>query len=144
MQVLTNRRCARRFSWHSVALLSLFVWTASCGSAITHDDLIGTYDLVTQQWTETLELRADGRYRQEARVSGEASPNTHEGNWEFKDGSLTLRQAMVVDNGFGQPLPITERTSPGDVILIPKRTVLGNTVLPLDPDHDILYTKRHH
>jgi hypothetical protein len=87
-----------------IAALVLVCAALSCKKA-TSTNIAGNYTAQRPYGFETLELKTNGTYMQV--FTNSALARTNFGQWSFQAPTLTLKSALVFDDGFGrQATPI--------------------------------------
>ena len=83
-----------------IALVALACAALSCKKA-TPTNIAGRYTAERPHGFETLELKTNGTYVQVFTNSTLARTNV--GQWTFQPPTLTLKSALIFDDGFGRP-----------------------------------------
>ena len=93
-----------------VAVLVLALSLASCGGSkkpSSKDDLVGTWEQLMSDGTETVQLTSDGRYISDISMYDGISRH-NERTWDYADGKLTVHYpdlgvdstyTVVIENG---------------------------------------------
>lgn len=94
----------------TVAVLVMVMNLASCGgskSPSSREELVGTWQQMMSDGTETIRLTSDGRYISDINLyAGTSSHNEH--TWDYSDGKLTVHYSepgvdstytVVIENG---------------------------------------------
>lgn len=84
---------------------ALLVGLVACGKKLATTDIQGVYRAEYPYGVETLIVNSDGTYEQSFRYKDGKELN-NKGVWQFSpvtENSVRLRQAFVVDDGFGKP-----------------------------------------
>src|SRR5262245_34723934 len=84
----------------AIAIIALACTTLSCQKPTT-TSIAGSYNALRPHRFETLELQTNGTYVQVCTNSTLAQTNV--GQWTFQSPTLTLKSALIFDDGFGRP-----------------------------------------
>lgn len=89
------QRVIKSIGLRVIALIAVFVLAlslAACGgskSPASKDDLVGTWEQLMSDGTETVQLTSDGRYISDIRMYDGISRH-NERTWDYSDGKLTV------------------------------------------------------
>ena len=107
------QRVIKSIGLRVIALIAVFVLAlslAACGGSkkpASKDDLVGTWEQLMSDGTETIQLTSDGRYISDIRMYDGISRH-NERTWDFSDGKLTVHYpdlgvdstyTVVIENG---------------------------------------------
>jgi hypothetical protein len=87
-------------AWSFIALVAMACTTLSCKKA-TSMNIVGRYTAQRPHGFETLELMTNGAYLQVFTNSTMVQANI--GKWTLQPPILTLKSALIFDDGFGHP-----------------------------------------
>ena len=118
------------------------IFVLGCQGAFDSNTLIGIYLAEYPYGTEQLVLNSDGTYQQLFAPTGQSLQVINIGRWEVRElegRKLVLRDAVFVDNGFGEPAKT--KTAPRDWLLQMKKSPWGPLRLPVNEDLGIQFSK---
>lgn len=119
----------------------VLVFLVGCQGVVDSNTLVGIYIAHYPHGTGQLVLNTDGTYQQLFSLTGQSLQVINSGQWELRDvegRKLVLRNAVFVDNGFGEPAK-TKRS--GDWLLEIRTTLRGTLRFPVNEDRGIEFRK---
>jgi hypothetical protein len=101
-------------AWIALMLAGVLM-LGGCSTKASLGKLYGKYKAEYPYGIEYLKLNQDGTYFQEYRSKNGIDHLSQNGQWSYDvtEGRLSLKNPLDVDNGFGQPNPISKMTSKG-------------------------------
>lgn len=119
--------------------LNISVWVASIGVAalilasgcsnVSDEEIVGTYAVEYDFVTVTLEIRADGQFRQMATFKEREHVDSSSGTWSFEieEQYIDFSEGyMAVIDAFGKPVPNYMQASITHGAVLPVKKVLGH------------------
>jgi hypothetical protein len=109
-----------------VATIAVFGAVSGCRYPQEATELYGTYVADYRFGKEQLILKPSGEYQQEVRIVNKPSL-TAAGRWSYDaaTGYITMKNALVIADGFGNLKPDYDKLPVGDTVLPARRSLFG-------------------